>query len=419
MFRSPSKSYSLRDYLFIATLTIFVSAVSVGFWHANQNLPQGGGDFLRQWAGGRAFIFDRADPYSAYTPDATQKLVYGRKANVGENPYILETPFHLLLLYFPFALFSNTETARALFTLILEWALLALIYLSLRLSAWNVPRWLTPLFFIVAALNVYAAQALIAASPILLLGLSCAAILLALRYEQDEFVGGLAALSLYHWEALLPFLLFLAWMVYKRKRSRVVAGFAMLSFILLLASFLIYPNWLIPYLRAAANALRADFGFSIFSALTTFFPAYGKQLAWIIIAILVLALGYEWNAAVFGDERRFYWTACLSLAAAPLLGFRNEISNLILLLIPFALILSVTYERWARLGALWIFLFLLILLFAPWALYLFMPSVFQALIYLFFPIFCVLGLYWIRWWALRPPRIWADGFPRRVYPFQL
>jgi hypothetical protein len=30
------------------------------------------------------------------------------------------------------------------------------------------------------------------------------------------------------------------------------------------------------------------------------------------------------------------------------------------------------------------------------------------LIFLFLPLFTLLGLYWIRWWAIRPPRIFTD-----------
>ena len=30
------------------------------------------------------------------------------------------------------------------------------------------------------------------------------------------------------------------------------------------------------------------------------------------------------------------------------------------------------------------------------------------LLYLFLTLFTVIGLYWIRWWALRPPKLWAD-----------
>ena len=29
------------------------------------------------------------------------------------------------------------------------------------------------------------------------------------------------------------------------------------------------------------------------------------------------------------------------------------------------------------------------------------------------PVLIVVGLYWMRWWAVRPPRIWADQFGSR------
>jgi len=29
------------------------------------------------------------------------------------------------------------------------------------------------------------------------------------------------------------------------------------------------------------------------------------------------------------------------------------------------------------------------------------------------PVLTMLGLYWMRWWAIRPPRLWADQFGSR------
>jgi hypothetical protein len=29
------------------------------------------------------------------------------------------------------------------------------------------------------------------------------------------------------------------------------------------------------------------------------------------------------------------------------------------------------------------------------------------------PLLATLGLYWMRWWAIRPPRIWADQIGAR------
>jgi hypothetical protein len=415
-FQPPSKSLTPRDYVFITLVVILFVAITVGLWFANSSLLDGGGEFLRHWAGGRAFIFERVDPYSAYVPDVVQGLVYEGKAGAGDDPYILDTPFHLLLLYFPFSLLSDPFTARAIYTLLLEWALFVLAVLSLRLTDWSVPPWFAVLYFLFSVVNFYTFQAVFDASPVLLLALFYALILFALRNEQDELVGALLAVSLYFWEAGLPFLILIAWRCYRQGRMRVFAGFGMLSFVLLAISFLTYANWLIPYLRAGANALRADFGFSILSVLGQLFPSFGSYLAWCIILLLVIALGYEWSSALDGDERRFYWAACLSLAAAPLLGFRTEYENLAVLVIPLALVFAIIHDRWNRIGAVLAFLLLLANFFIPWALYFFPSPVFetisQEIIFLFLPVFTVLGLYWIRWWAIRPPRIWADSLTR-------
>ncbi|GAB4499332.1 MAG: hypothetical protein OHK003_14750 [Anaerolineales bacterium] len=417
-FQPPSKSLTPRDYIFITAVVILVLSISVGLWFANQSLPKGGGEFLRHWVGMRGFIFESIDPYSAYVPDVVQDLLYNGKARTGDDPYILDTPFHLLLLYSPFSLLSDPVTARAIYTLILEWALFALAVLSLRLTNWETPRWFAILFFLFAVINFYSFQAIVDASPVLLLGLFYAGILLALRYEQDELVGALLAVSLYFWEAGLLFLILIAWLCYKQGRTRVFAGFFMLSFVLLAISFLVYANWIIPYLRAGSNALRAEFGFSVISTLESLFPSFGRYLAGFIILLLVIALGYEWNAALYGNERRFYWVACLSVAVAPLLGFRTEIENLTVLVIPLALIFAVAHDRWKRIGALLTSFLLFLVFIVPWALYLFAPPAFEAIsqkvIYLFMPAFTVLGLYWVRWWAIRPPRVWADALTRKM-----
>jgi len=56
---------------------------------------------------------------------------------------------------------------------------------------------------------------------------------------------------------------------------------------------------------------------------------------------------------------------------------------------------------------------LVILLFGiPWALSLLLAGphreTAEQTIFLFLPLLTLIGLYWIRWWALRPPRVWAD-----------
>ena len=410
-FRPPSKSLTSRDYQFIALVVIVFLAICAALVYANLTL-KGGGDFYVHWVGARAFLFDNIDPFSGEVPARVQQLVYGRSAGAGDEPYILDTPFQLLLFYYPFSLLSDPQLARALYILVLELAMFALAILSLRLTDWESPRIFTLLFIFFAVFNFYTFQAIFEASPVLILGLLYAGILFALRAEMDEVAGALMAFSLCCWEVGAPFLILVFLRVFYEKRTRVLAGFFMSCFILFFLSFLSYPNWIIPYLRANANNLRADFGFNIRTILIDFFPAQGEILGWILTIGLLLLLGYEWSSARSGNYRRFYWAACLSLTVTPLLGFRTEMEHLSVLIIPLALVFAIVHDRWRRLGTALTILLMLAIFSLPWILYLFAVNRFGAIaqdsIFVFLPVCTLIGLYWIRWWAIRPPRILSD-----------
>ena len=407
-FQPPQKSLTPRDYQFIALVIVIFIGVCVALVFANLTL-KGGGDFYVHWVGARAFLFDKIDPYGGEVPARVQKIVYESAAKAGNEPYILDTPFQILPFYYLFSFLSDPKIARAIFTLILELALFALAILSLRLTEWEAPRIFTVLFIFFAVFNFYTFQAIYEANPVLILGLLYIGILFTYREELDELTGALMAFSLYYWEVGLPFLVLVFLRVYYEKRTRVFAGFFMSCFILFFISFLTYPSWIVPFARATVNNLRADFGYNIHTIFAHLWPAQGAILAWIFTSTLVITLGYEWSLARSGDNRRFYWTACLSLAAAPLLGFRTEVEHLSVLIIPLALIFAIIHDRWQRFGNGLIILLMVIIFALPWALYLFSVSRFGAeIIFLFLPISTLIGLYWIRWWAIRPPRILSD-----------
>jgi hypothetical protein len=409
-FQPPSKSLTPRDYQFIVLVVLAFLAICAALISANLTL-KGGGDFYVHWVGARAFLFDKIDPYSGEVAARTQQLAYADSAQ-GDEPFILDTPFQILPFYYPFSLFSDPKFARAIFTLILELALFALALLSLLLTEWQAPRIFAVLFIFLAVFNFYTFQAIYEASPVLLLALFYVGILFAYRAEMDELAGALMALSFYYWEVGVPFLLLVFWRAHHEKRTRLFSGFFMLSFILFFVSFLTYPNWLLPFLRATVNNLQADFGFNVHAILVDFFPAQGQALGWILTIGLILALGYEWNAARSGDFRRFYWTACLSLAAAPLLGIRTEMEHLVVLIIPLALVFAIIHDRWQRFKDSLTLLLMFVIFIFPWLLYILSlvrpETAARELIFLFLPVSTLIGLYWIRWWAIRPPRIHSD-----------
>jgi hypothetical protein len=177
--------------------------------------------------------------------------------------------------------------------------------------------------------------------------------------------------------------------------------------VLLAVSFLAHPGWFVPYLQATLAGLRAYHGTTAGALLAGYWPEAGARVAFGLAVTLLIVLGIEWWAARGGDFRRMAWTACLTLAATPLLAFRSEIGNLIVLLPGFTFLLAVIHDRWGRAGP-WLASILLIASLAvPWIVYLrAVPSdeSVVGLLFLFAPVLTILGLYWTRWWAIRPAR---------------
>ncbi|MCJ7434317.1 MAG: hypothetical protein MUO77_12590 [Anaerolineales bacterium] len=375
------------------------------------NLLPPSGEFLLLREGGRAFLFDKLDPYSASVPARVQEKVYQRPAKDGEEPYILDVPFHLLIPYFPFAL-GDEMLARGIFFFLLETALFLIVFFGMRLAVWEPARLHLLLFFVVSLLNFYTVNAFLNGTPAIFLLLTYVGIIFSLQNYQDELAGALLVFACIQWEIGGAFFLLIMFYVFRSRRWQVLVGFVMLAFVLMLISYLWYPGWMIPFLRAAYNNWIADFGFTVQPALKYIWPQQAAILGWILTGMTIIILGYEWNKVSDKDFRRLYWTSCLTLAIAPFLGFRIELEQLVVLILPLGLILKVMSGRWERFGNILTLTFLILYFAIPWLIFLQAVPRFGhkalEILFLFLPALTVIGLYWIRWWALHPPRTWAD-----------
>lgn len=382
------------------------------------NFLPDGGEFYLLRTGGRSFLFDHIEPYSANVPERVQEQVYGRPAVKEENLYILDIPFHLLILYFPLAVFPDVSMTRAFWMTLIELALLGSIYLSFQLVDRRIPYFFVVLISLGSFASFYSYSSFLEGSPTLLLGFAYVGILLSLRADLDEVAGALMTFSAFQWEIGGPFLLFVVLWAFWKKRWRVFAGAGMLAFVLLTISFLVYPGWFMPFLRASWNSFRVGFGYSMHDILSQLWPQFGSLLGWILTATLIVTLGYEWRAARDANFNRFIWAASLTLAAAPLLGYPVKMDQLVPLMMPVILVIVFLRERWLKLGNGTAFLVLLFFFGAPWLLFLKgVPQGFglqtDQILFLFWPVFAVVGLYWVRWWVIRPPRTWLDSLQRK------
>ncbi len=146
----------------------------------------------------------------------------------------------------------------------------------------------------------------------------------------------------------------------------------------------------------------------------TLWPGLGKQISWVLSGILAIILLIEWWLARRKDFRWFLWTASLTLVISQWIGIPTIPGNFIGLLLPLVLISAMLSERWPR-GGPWVMVVVCIMLFVwEWALFLTDLSNLepQMQFNLLFPLPLVLliGLYWVRWWAIKPRRLLIEEF---------
>jgi hypothetical protein len=296
--------------------------------------------------------------------------------------------------------------------LVCEATLVTLIYSLIRSLEWELPRWLLFSLLAIGIGGFYSLLALRSGTPAVMLVLISFAILYSLRSFSDELAGVLLSLISYQWGVNLLFFLFVIIFVIANKRWKVLAGFGMSLGILLAISFLSYPGWLLPYIRAfLSNWYRSgDLTFS--HIIGTWLPDSRISIGLWVTILLGLVVFLEWLGAVNAHYRRVVWVVCLSLAATPLMGFAIFSSNHVVLIPSLILIAMLVWERWTRYRVVFTLLVSGAALLIPFALYFRVLTnyhpIAEDLIRVLPPIAMVIGLYWMRWWAFRTPRTWSD-----------
>jgi len=408
-----SRAFSLLTSAFFVFLALAVFGGMVwGNTLYARNHP-GETDFFVPWLSAQTFLRygdptspDRITPYSDPAAQRTQIVYYGRVAAEDEDPLILWLPFPAALFYFPFALISDYALVRGLWMTLGEIALVASALVALRLTGWKPPRFLLPLVLLFPALWLFGFLNVLAASPLPFVLLAAVCALLALRAGQDELAGILLLLPALKLGIFSLFVFFLLWWALYHRRWRFLAGFGMALGLLLLVSFLILPGWFMPFLRGLYWHVQFNPLASTYSVLGGIFPVAGPRFAILLTGFLFTLLFVEFRDARRRGFRHLLWTACLTLAVAPLTGLPLGRDGFSALALPLFLFLAVLNERWPRRRLTGPALAVLIIVFLlAWGLWL------AEGLTLLFSLLLVIGLYWMRWFAVRPPRTLLETLP--------
>jgi hypothetical protein len=350
--------------------------------------------------------------YGGEIAHSIQQVVYGREAFATEYKYILSDPFPFVLLYTPLAFLTNFPIVRAVWMLLAEIALLLSVLFSYRLSEWEPPLGLNIILIGFGLFSFFSLNALLTASPAILLNLLYLGALLALRSHSDELAGALLLFAAYQWEVGGLFFLLIIIFVFANRRWGVLAGFGMSLILLMILSFLVDPGWGLPYIRSVLSNLLQARNLNLAAIISGWFPEVRFSLGWLVSVVLVGVVAIESIGALYAPFRRLVWVASLALAAMPLAGLAIFPANYVVLILPMVLVVSLIWERWPRGRLIAMLLILLLFIVAPYYLYtetvLAYNPFYTELLSVLPSVLMIIALYWMRWWVVHSPRIWAD-----------
>ncbi len=367
----------------------------------------GGNDFLPRWLGTHLHLTNRQNPYSPETTLAIQEKIYGRAAQEGEDQALFAYPFYSMLFFAPFALVGDYAIARAMWITFQEVAIVATVISAIALSGWRPGRWPLAAFLFFGLAWFHAAKPLVDGNAAILVGALMTLGLLALRRGRDGLAGLLFALSTIKPQMVvlvLPFVLI--WCLSQKRKTVFWAFFASLV-ILLGVSFVLQPNWLTQNIAQAFLYQSYSPPATLAGIFSQWWGDPGRAVGWVLNLTFGLLLVYEWFGALRKDFDWFLWAVCLTLAIGPLVGVPATSANYAILVLVLPLIFAQWQQRVGAAGERLVWFDLGVLFVGLWALFLFTlqagPQFRENLVMLFpAPIFLLLNLYWLRWWAQRP-----------------
>jgi len=368
-----------------------------------------GSEFYPQWFSARGLAFGEENPYistiqvASFYPDEARGLI----------PEQLNTPIYSLFLILPFALIDNFTTSFTIWLLFELVCVGLLLRSTLRLIEWKI-QWLIAIVigaYLGFSFNSF--QALASGSLIIPTSLFLVLSILALKTERNELAGFLLALTsiLPHY-FFLVYLLAILWGISVRRWSFILWFFASIFILSIIGTFII-PGWLVDYARILWGFNQNFTLWSPGEILTNWLPGIGTQVGWGLTLLTGVYLLVEWVAVRGKDVQWYFWTTCMTIAASQIVGIPVNPAEQFILVVPFLLILSVWVQRTAKLGKRIMIISVIGLIAIPWYI-----AIREGLIQVFIrpgaslffllPLVTLVGIFWVRWWAIRPLYLYIE-----------
>jgi hypothetical protein len=369
----------------------------------------GGEGFQIQWIGIHSLIANGNSPYSDLVTAQIQETVTLEHSFAHGSSPRYTSPFYSAIVVFPFLIIENQSFAHALWLSAQLVAVFLILILGLKITAWKPPLYIFLIFSLFTMLSFHVIIPWLEGSLAIWAALFVVLAFLAIRNNWNEGGGILLAFSTIQPQMTIVIVVFiLLWAISHRRRSLIIWFFMTLIIISIIGLFLV-PDWIMQYIRIIYNFSAFFPPGSPAILLRSLWPGLGKQLGWLITGLALIILLVEWWLAMKKEFRWFLWTACLTIVLSQWIGIPTIPGNFFIMIMPLLLVCSMLAERWPR-GGQWVGVLIIAILFMwEWALYYFdlasnTPTM-QLNLIIPLPLILLIGLYWVRWWAIKPKRL--------------
>lgn len=355
-----------------------------------------------------------ASPYADEVALRIQTLAYGRPAQLGEHELRVAYPIYASIVFAPFAIIQDYTIARALWMTVSEIGIILLALISINLARWQPRLIVLVIYFLFSIFWYHSIRPLINGNAVILVALFITGALLAIRQDRDELAGIMLALASIKPQVTILIWIFITLWAFSRQRWRLLLWSYGSVLILGLIGVIFVPDWLIQNFYEIIRYPGYNPPGTPGAAFVEWFPGVGRQLGWGLTLLMAGILIFEWIMTWGKPFEWFLWTACLTLVISQWIGIQTDPGNFIVLFFPLVYVIVNLEHRWGKNAQLISVIIFFGFFIGLW--FIFVRTVQfdgqpQQHPIMFFPLpmFLLIGLYWIRWWAIRPRRPLVDA----------
>jgi Gpi18-like mannosyltransferase len=288
----------------------------------------------------------------------------------------------------------------------LETGLLLLATISIIMTRWRPGLVVLFVYFLFSLTWYHAIRALINGNAVILVGLLVTLSLWAIMQNKDEMAGVLLGLATIKPQVVFILWIFITIWAVSTRRWKLLAWSYGTVIVLTMAGIALIPDWILQNIYEVTRYPGYNPPGTVTAVLYEWMPGIGRQLGWGLTIILTIILLIEWRQVAGKNTQWFIWTACLTLVLTQWIGIQTDPGNFIVLFFPLVYVIVNLERRWGKNARLVTIIILAGLGVGLW--YLFLSTLVpgeqplqHSIMFFPVPLICLIGLYWIRWWAIR------------------